>query len=53
MKKEGVSYLDKMFKDKQVHEALIYLLKNAVKDDRFVEDSKKYGIDWIVYTITS
>lgn len=53
VKREGVSYLERMFKNSQVHASLIYLLKNAVKDDRFVTDSKKFGIDWITYTITS
>jgi hypothetical protein len=40
VKREGVSYLERMFKNSQVHDSLIYLLKNAVKDDRFVTDSK-------------
>ncbi|CDW77440.1 UNKNOWN [Stylonychia lemnae] len=53
VKKEGVSYLERMFKNSQVHDSLIFLLKNAVKDDRFVTESKKFGIDWITYTITS
>lgn len=53
VKKEGISYLEKMFKNSQVHDSLIVLLKGAVKDDRFVTESKKYGIDWITYTITS
>lgn len=36
VQREGVSYLERMFKNKDVHSSLIYLLKNAVKDDRFV-----------------
>lgn len=52
IKKEGVTYLEKMFKNKQVHDSLIYLLKNGVKDDRFVSDSKVYGKNWITKTIT-
>jgi len=42
-----------MFKNKTVHDSLIVLLKGAVKDQRFVADSKVFGIDWIKYTITS
>lgn len=53
VKKEGVSYLERMFKNKQVHESLIALLKGAIKDKRFVDDSKKFGIDWIQTTITA
>lgn len=36
VQKEGISYLEKMFKNKQVHDALIPLLKGAIKDDRFI-----------------
>ncbi len=36
VQREGVSYLERMFKNKDVHSSLIYLLKNAVKDERFV-----------------
>eukprot|EP00347_Sterkiella_histriomuscorum_P007747 403347710 len=53
VKREGVSYLERMFKNKQIHDSLIILLKGAVKDNRFVTESKKYGIDWIGHTITS
>ena len=42
-----------MFKNKQVHDALIKLLKGGVKDERFVTDSKEFGIDWITHTVTS
>lgn len=42
-----------MFKNKQVHDSLIVLLKGAVKDERFVTESKSYGKDWIAHTITS
>lgn len=40
-----------MFKNKTVHDSLIVLLKGAVKDPRFVADSKFFGLDWIKYTI--
>jgi len=53
VQKEGLSYLERMFKAKQVHQSLITLLKGAVKDSRFVDQSKRFGIDWIQYTITS
>lgn len=53
VKKVGLSYLERMFKNKQVHDSLITLLKGGVKDSRFVEQSKKFGIDWIQSTITS
>jgi hypothetical protein len=42
-----------MFKNKQVHDSLIKLLKGAIKDERFVGDSKRFGIDWISKTITA
>jgi hypothetical protein len=42
-----------MFKDKNVHNSLIVLLKGAVRDQRFVAESKVFGIDWIKYTITA
>ena len=53
VQKEGISYLERMFKDKNVHASLIVLLKGAVKDPRFVADSKIFGIDWIKHTILS
>lgn len=53
VQKEGLSYLERMFKAKQVHSSLITLLKGGVKDSRFVDQSKRFGIDWIQYTITS
>ena len=53
VQKEGISYLERMFKDKTIHDSLIVLLKGAVKDPRFVADSKIFGIDWIKYTITA
>ena len=52
VQKEGISYLERMFKDKTVHESLIVLLKGAVKDQRFIAESKVFGIDWIKYTLT-
>jgi hypothetical protein len=42
-----------MFKDGTVHNSLIYLLKNATLDQRFVADSKVFGVDWIAKTITA
>jgi hypothetical protein len=53
VQRQGVSYLERMFKSKQVHESLIKLLKGGVQDRRFVEQSKGFGIDWISKTITS
>ncbi|TNV80922.1 hypothetical protein FGO68_gene17681 [Halteria grandinella] len=53
VKKQGLQYLERMFKNKQVHESLIKLLKGAIKDERFVGDSKRFGIDWISKTITA
>ena len=32
VQKEGISYLERMFKNKTVHDALIVLLKGGVKD---------------------
>lgn len=42
-----------MFKNKVVHDALLFMLKNGVKDQRFVQDSKIYGIDLISKAIVS
>jgi hypothetical protein len=42
-----------MFRNKQVHDSLLILLKGAIRDERFVTDSKKFGIDWIGHCITS
>jgi hypothetical protein len=53
VKKQGLSYLERMFKNKQVHDSLIKLLKGTIKDERFVSDSKRFGIDWISKTITN
>ena len=53
VQKEGISYLERMFKNKTVHDSLIVLLKGAVRDHRFLADSKVFGVDWIKYTITS
>lgn len=53
LQKEGISYLERMFKNKSVHEAIVVLLKGGVKDSRFIADSKIFGIDWISKTITA
>lgn len=53
VKKQGLQYLERMFKNKQVHDALIKLLKGAIKEESFVNDSKRFGIDWISKTITA
>lgn len=53
VQKEGISYLERMFKNKTVHDSLIVLLKGAVRDRRFLDDSKVFGIDWIKYTVAS
>lgn len=50
--KQGLSFLERLFKNKRVHESLIALLKGAVKDERFVQDSKGFGLNWIGRTIT-
>jgi hypothetical protein len=47
IRKEGLTFLEKMFKNKTVHDAILYLLKNDVKDERFVQASKVYGINLI------
>lgn len=47
VQKEGISYLERMFKNKQVHDSLLVLLKGGVRDSRFIGDSKGFGIDWI------
>lgn len=51
VKRQGLGYLERMFKNKQVHDALIVLLKGGVKDERFVSDSKEFGKEWISTTI--
>ena len=40
-----------MFKSKPIHDSLLILLKGAVKDNRFIDDSKIFGKDWIAKTI--
>lgn len=40
-----------MFKNKEVHDSLLYLLKNDIKDDRFVKTSRLYGIDLISHAV--
>lgn len=47
IRKEGISLLEKMFKDKSVHQSVIYLLKNTVKDEKFVQEARPYGIDLV------
>lgn len=47
VRREGLSYLERMFKHQKVHEGLIYLLKNDVRDERFVHVARDYGISLI------
>lgn len=42
-----------MFKTKPIHDSLLVLLKGAVKDSRFIDESKIFGKDWIAKTITA
>jgi hypothetical protein len=51
VKREGVSYLERMFKNKQVHDSLLVLIKGAIKEPSFVEDSKVFGKEWIAHGI--
>ncbi len=51
VKREGINYLERMFKNKQVHDSLLVLIKGAIKDPRFVEDSKTFGKEWITHGI--
>lgn len=49
IKKEGLTFLEKMVKNKEVHNSMLYLIKNSVKDKRFIKDSREYGIDLSQY----
>lgn len=42
-----------MFKNKVVHDSLLFMLKNSVRDNRFVQVSKVYGIDLISKAIVA
>ena len=47
LRREGLSYLNRLCRNKEVHAQLITLLKGACKDKRFVDDSKVFGINLI------
>lgn len=51
IRKEGLTYLEKIFKHKTVHDSLLFLLKNDIKDQRFVQASRLYGIDLIQHAV--
>jgi len=53
LEKEGVSYIENIFKAKDTHEASLVLLKNVLKDPRFVEESKTFGLDLILHVINT
>jgi len=50
---EGLNFLSRLFVDPQTHEAAVILLKNVLKDPRFVDESKSFGVDLISSIISS
>jgi len=50
---EGLNFLSRLFVDPQTHEAAVILLKNVLKDPRFVDESKSLGVDLISSIISS
>jgi hypothetical protein len=48
---EGLNFLERAFKHSQTHEAGQYLLINVLKDERFIEESNKFGTCLIAYVL--
>lgn len=53
VERTGVEFLSKLFLDPNTHEAAVILLKNVLKDPRFVQEGKTFGIDLISNVIRS
>ena len=52
VKGEGLHLLEKIFKEKLLHETLLVLLKSNLKEKSFVEESKIYGKSLIKKIVT-
>ena len=51
VEQRGVDFLSKLFTQPQTHEAAVILLKNVLKDDRFINEGKVFGVDLITNVI--
>ena len=49
--KEGLNFLDRMFRHKQSHDAGQFLLVNVLKDQRFIDASRIWGTNLISHVI--
>ena len=49
--KAAIQLADHMFRDKQVHEALVANIKSAIKDKESLPDSKAFGKQLIVESL--
>mmetsp|Transcript_27148 Transcript_27148/g.26193 ORF Transcript_27148/g.26193 Transcript_27148/m.26193 type:complete len:105 (+) Transcript_27148:399-713(+) len=45
IKKEGMSFLNSLFQQKEVHDSLLKLVNNDIREKEFIEESRKLGID--------
>ena len=51
IQEQWVDWLRRAFMEKQVHDALLFLLLNGIKDDRFVPESVVYGKELITHAV--
>ena len=49
--KEGLNFLDRLFRHEQIHEAGLALLTNVLKDPRFMAEAQIFGTDLISYCL--
>ena len=49
--REWQEWLNQAFQSTQTHNALLYLLINGIKDERFVDESIIYGKDLIKHAV--
>jgi hypothetical protein len=53
VEKEGLNFLSKLLTDPNTHEAAVILLRNVLKDPRFVQEGHIFGVDLISGIIRS
>lgn len=51
VEEEGTKFLSKLLTNPETHEAAVILLKNVLKDPRFVEEGKLFGVDLLTNVI--
>ena len=49
--KEGLNFLDRMFRHEKTHEAGLALLTNVLQDPRFMKEAQVFGTDLISFTL--